>query len=275
MRTLLFAVCCSVMLLSPAETRAQGLIWNLPPDGTWVRYEGSYQQVIRRPESAQGDLTLQWQRNLEIKSVGQEEATHDLDNDTEMTTETCRWLEFKLQTGKVVEGIIDTGPGATRIYKVLVPESILIGELTDPEGIPYSYLPIVRGYRRLGDEAPQELTSNVLQIYPVLTLLRYFRNLEAGSAEESADVPGAGAANATRYTGSLTTETTVSRSTSECDMLVSEQMPFGVVSWTATTVNEQKNPTEPRSTFEEVVVLTEELTAVEVRDDGETELVTE
>ena len=85
----------------------------------------------------------------------------------------------------------------------------------------------------------------------------------------------AGAANATRYTGSLTTETTVSRSTSECDMLVSEQMPFGVVSWTATTVNEQKNPTEPRSTFEEVVVLTEELTAVEIRDDGETELVTE
>ncbi|REJ86438.1 MAG: hypothetical protein DWQ29_10510 [Planctomycetota bacterium] len=276
MRALLFASCCSAMLLfSAAETRAQGLVWNLPPDGTWVRYEGTYQQVIRRPDSAEGDLTLQWQRNLEIKSVGQEEAEHDLDYDGETTTETCRWLEFKLQTGKVVEGIIDTGPGATRIYKVLVPESILVGELTDAAGIPYSYLPIVRGYRRLGDEAPQEMTSNVLQIYPVLSLLRYYRDLQADDAEQSVEVPSVGGASATRYTGSLATETTTSRSTTECELLVSEQMPFGVVSWTAKTVNELKNPTEPRSTFVEVVELSEQLTAVEIRDDGETELVTE
>ena len=58
-------------------------------------------------------------------------------------------------------------------------------------------------------------------------------------------------------------------------MLVSADMKFGVVKWSAKMVNEQKNPTEPRSTFREVVELTEELTALEVRTDGETELVTE
>ena len=56
------AVLTSAMLLAviaSSAANAQGLIWKLPPDGTWVRYEGTYRQIEFRPESAEGNLEIQ------------------------------------------------------------------------------------------------------------------------------------------------------------------------------------------------------------------------
>ena len=52
-------------------------------------------------------------------------------------------------------------------------------------------------------------------------------------------------------------------------------MPFGLVSWKATTVTEQKNLVAPRSQFQESMTLTEQLTAVDSGAGAESELVTE
>lgn len=266
---------CALVLLTASAAEAQGLIWKLPADGTWIRYEGTYRQVERRPNSTEGDLTLQWQRNVEIKSVGQEMAMHDVDHTGSPREEMCRWLEFKVVTGNVVEGIIDAGPGGTAIYKVLVPESEIRGQLEDDENIILSYLPVVKGYRKLGDEPPQPLESQVLQVNPTLSLLRYFRNLKSDGVEQTLEVPTVGSVAATAFKGNMQMETRVNRSTSEGEILRSEALPFGVAKWTAKTVIEEKNPTEPRSAFRETIQLTEEMNAVEVGTGAESELVIE
>lgn len=264
-----------VCLWGGTQALAQGLVWNLPEDGAWVRYEGTYQQVIRRPQSTEGDLTLEWRRNLEIKSVGREDATHDLDHDGKEVTEQCRWLEFKVVTGKIVEGIPDAGPGATVIYKVLVPESAIDGTGTDDEGIFKAYVPVVKGFRKLGDEPAQPLTAEVLYLYPNLSLLRHYRELQVAAEGQSVDVPKIGAVSANVLKGGVDMETGTQRSRNEAEFVRSEGMPFGLVSWKATTVTEQKNLTDPRSTFQESLALSEQLQAVDSGTGAESELVTE
>lgn len=275
MRRLTLLFVCAAGLYCGAEASAQGLVWNLPEDGTWVKYEGTYQQVIRRPQSTEGDLTLEWQRYLEIKSVGREEATHDLDHDGKDVTEQCRWLEFKVVTGKIVEGILDPGPGATVIYKVLVPESAIDGQMFDDEGIFKAYIPAVKGFRKLGDEPAQPLTAEVLQVYPNLSLLRHYRDLETTGSDQTAQVPKVGDVSGDLVKGRLQMETGTMRSSNESEFLRSAQMSFGLVSWKATTVVEQKNLTDPRSNFTESLALTEQLRAVDSGSGAESELVTE
>jgi hypothetical protein len=274
MRAILIVAIVACSLAADAAS-AQGLVWNLPPDGTWVRYEGVYRQVLRRPESAEGDLTLQWQRNLDIRSVGQEVAAHDIDHDGREATEPCRWLEFKLVTGKVVEGIIDAGPGATVLYKVLVPESEINGAIADDEGIFRAYLPVVKGFRKLGDEPAQPLEAGVLQIYPNLSLLRHYRDLVTDGTEQTVDVKNVGTVTVKVIRGHLEMETGTTRSVNDGEVSRSPDMPFGLVRWTAKTVAEQKNLTDPRSAFAEVVELSEELTAVDTGANAESELLTE
>lgn len=279
----------SILLLSlavpHAQVRAQGLIWNLPPDGTQVRYEGTYEQTIRRPNSTQGDLTLSWRRNLLIKSVGQETVEHDLDGSgaieaanqwgLDESALVCRWIEFRVDTGRVVEGIIDAGPGGIRIYKILVPEAVVRGEIRDSEGIFLSHLPIVRGYRKLGDQPTQEMESPVFQLYPVLSLIRHFGELTEQPGTQPIDVGGVGSVTASAVEGAMVTETSTSRSSNTAEIWHSAEMPFGVVQWSAEAINEQKNPTETRTTFRESVVLSEELTAAEVSTGAESDLITE
>ena len=73
----------------------------------------------------------------------------------------------------------------------------------------------------------------------------------------------------------MQTETTTSRSNNSAEIWHSTEMPFGIVQWSAEAINEQKNSTEPRSTFQESVILTEELTAVEVSTGAESDLITD
>ena len=273
-------------ILAPLQdAAAQGLIWNLPADGTQVRYEGTYEQTIRRPNSTEGDLTLSWRRNLLIKSVGQETVEYDLDGSGEIESPnawgldesalTCRWLEFRVDTGRVVEGIIDAGPGGIRIYKILVPEAAIRGEIEDVEGIFLSHLPIVRGYRKLGDQPTEPLESPVFQLYPVVSLIRHFGDLVEQPGTQPVNVVGPGSVTASAVEGEMQTETTTSRSNNSAEIWHSTEMPFGVVQWSAEAINEQKNSTEPRSTFRESVILTEELTAVEVSTGAESDLITD
>ena len=168
----------AILLASPAILSAQGLIWSLPEqEGTWVRYEGEYKQVEFRPGVATGDQTFNWRRNVTIKSLVTPDAHKTAMYRGKQVT--CRWIEIKVETGKPGEQGLDTGPGGARLYKVLIPEARIFGTLinnnsVDADGIPVSFLPIIRGYRKLGNRKEEQIKTKVLQIYPAISLLKHY-----------------------------------------------------------------------------------------------------
>lgn len=258
-----------VGLFAAADADAQGLLWSLPQDGTWVRYEGTYSQLVRRPNSTAGDLQLEWVRHLTIKSVGSTEEEY-LGN-----VQSCRWLEFKVVTGQVKEALIDAGPGGTRIYKVLVPEAAIVGQILDAEGILVSSIPVVRGYRKIGDEDPQPIESGVFDLYPLVSFLQHYRNLTAETTDaEQLQIPS-GIVPATTWKGGLIMESRSNRSTNEAEIWRSDEIPFGVAKWIVRDVREEKHPTQSRDLFRETMEVSIEMAAHEVGNGAETELVTD
>lgn len=268
LRTLFSALALLSCTAAPSA-EAQGLLWSLPADGAWVRYEGTYAQTVRRPNSTAGDLQLQWTRHLTIKSVGQVEETWRDE------VQPCRWIELKVVTGQVKEGLIDAGPGGIRIYKLLVPESAITGNVLDEDGILLAYIPVVRGYRKIGDEDPEPIESGVFQLYPIVSFLQHYRNLATESTEpEQLQLPG-GFVGATTWKGSVTLESRTNRSTNEAQLWRSDDVPFGVAKWIVRDVREEKHPTQSRDLFQETMEVSIEMSAHETGTGAETELVTD
>ena len=264
----LFTLCSLLLCLLLANpVHAQGLLWSLPEDGTWVRYEGSYTQNVRRPNSTQGDLKLTWTRHLTIKSVGSSEEAYD------EQIQPCRWIEIKVVTGRDFEGLVDAGPGGTRIYKLLVPEAAITGQILDDEGILVSHIPVVRGYRKLGDEDPQPITSGVFQIYPIVSFLQHYRNLAAETTEAEQLQVTSGFVNAVSWKGQLTMEGRTTRSRNEAEMWRSDDVPFGVAKWIVRDLREEKHPTQSRDLFQETTEVIVEMEAAEIGAGAETEVI--
>lgn len=260
----------TLLIFSTAtQASAQGLVWSLPEDGTLVRYKGEYKQHIRRPNAAEGDLTLTWDRILEIRSVGKEKA------DYKGESVDCRWIEIKVETGTSPEGVLDAGPGGIRMYKLLVPEFEIRGTVDEPvdvergKSIFASHIPIVRGHRKIGDEPTQELKTNLFQLYPIISLLRHYPDLTAGEKGEA--IVQNDQFSTTKYTGNVTMETNVYRSTSQGEFERSETMPFGVVGWKAKTTVEEKGSTDERSEYRETTVIEEVMKAIAIEQGAESE----
>ncbi|MFK7821099.1 MAG: hypothetical protein AB8G99_20450, partial [Planctomycetaceae bacterium] len=120
-RTALLSTLFGLFLVQPVL--GQGLLFNMPPDGSWISYEGSVKQIDQRPDPETGQLKtaaeLNWIRQLTIRSVGQETA------EFRGRTQPCRWIEIEAITGVKSETGPDPGLVGTRIYKLLVPESII------------------------------------------------------------------------------------------------------------------------------------------------------
>jgi hypothetical protein len=171
--------------------------------------------------------------------------------------------------------VLDAGPGGIRMYKLLVPESAVRGnvfERFNPGGqeLFVSYLPVAKGYRRIGDEPAVEIDAGVFQLYPMISLLRHYRYFSPSGGVQSVTVP-AGDFEATQYNGRLVMETEVYRSTNTCELFRSQEFPFGVPKWTATTMTETKGSTDVRSEFQESVTIQEEMQAVSIGSDAESE----
>jgi hypothetical protein len=272
----LWTVCLVLMIWGIGSTaavpvQAQGLIWTLPQEGDWVRYEGTYTQKIQGQGGAtQGELTLSWQKIVTLKSLNTENA------DFRDVSQPCRWVEIKVETGNQADGKLTTGPGGTQLYRLLIPVSAIQGTVTeklvDDRDVLVSYVPIVKGYRKSGEDEAVELDAGVFQLYPVVALIHHYRNLKAADSAEKITVP-AGDFEATAYQGNLTAETAMLRSTNNCTLFRSAGIPFGVVKWTASTVEESKGSTDPRSEFKESTSLSEELQAVETGTGAEAELI--
>ncbi len=101
-------LCLLLVGLAASPARAEGLIWNLPPDGSWVRYrmEMTFRREGANPQKAQGTFTL--------ASVGAEQREG----------KACRWIEGVF-VGKVEEDENIT------VFKLLVPE-ICLGQGATP-----------------------------------------------------------------------------------------------------------------------------------------------
>jgi hypothetical protein len=278
---------CVVMLASAAflasglqrDADAQGLIARLPKDGMWVRYEGTMKQTEFRPESAEGDVVMDWIQHLTIKSVGSE--TWEFRGKKVR----CRWLEFKVLTGKASESGVDTGKEKVgeRIYKVLVPEERVVDRLSDGEGIPFAFLDIVKGFRKIGGEVSpiplfrDERTgreSGALQVFPLIAPLTHYDAMEpAGNSTEDVQVPG-GAVKARKLKAKQVTESPTTRTTNEAEIWRSDsdRIPFGLVKWSAKSTVERKDSAQPRSNFKPATQVIVEMSVHETGDGAKSEL---
>ena len=254
----LFGMCCAESI-RPAE--AQGLIWTLPADGSWVRYEGTYAYIERKEESAVESIEP-WTKHLLIQSVGQEMREYR----GKMVA--CRWIEIEVTTGRKTEDGLDPGPLGTRKYRVLAPESAVVGKLHDDDAIPVSMLTIVEGYRKFGDRPVQAIKSNVLQVYPVLSLLQHYEQWTGAAAEPTDPGVKLGPVTATQREASLKIESRRFRSTSKAQLWRSPDVPFGLAKWKVTVLREEKDNVQPRSEFQPVNEIVEAMEVYQVGDNA-------
>ena len=256
----------AVSWIGAPRASAQGLIFNLPEDGTAVEYEGTLTQAT----SAEDQTPLTWTNELSIKSVGREDA------EFEGKVQPCRWIEIKTLTGKSGAAGIDPGPVGARIYKVLVPESKIIAEPVDADGIPNDMLPIVRGFRRLGEEAVKEITTPALRVYPTISLLTNYSNPEVIATNDVPEIILQGQQiTAKRMKGEFVMERAESKSTNEGEFWVSTEVPFGLARWVVSVTREEKESTAPRSEFHVVNVVSVDMKLKRIRENAESELVTQ
>jgi len=285
LKTVVRLCALSVVLVSgTSNSFAQGLVWTLPQDGTWVRYEGTFKQVESRPESTntdEGDIEIDWIRQITIKSVGKEQVMIDGKETA------CRWIEIKTVTGKPSESGIDPGPTGAAIYKVLVPEARVLGQLEeakiknlaagkirDADTIPVHAIPIVKGFRKLGDSEILPVKAKILQVYPLLSFIRHFNTLTVDSEQAEALQIRLGDVSAVPLSGRHVMESLKSRSTNESKLWRSDDVPFGIAKWTVKIVREEKDSRASRDDYKIVTELNIEMAAHETGTDAVSELAT-
>src|SRR5262249_16424259 len=121
---LLWVTVTGVCMLPVGIARADGLFYQLPEDGSWVRFEFQYTYELagmEKPGQGTGTLTM--------ASVGK--AVDGLDP--------CRGIEFKVQ-------LQDIGEKQMVIRKLLIPEKYLKKGENPTEHV-------VRGWAKFNDEA--------------------------------------------------------------------------------------------------------------------------
>jgi hypothetical protein len=248
-----------VILTSLRSATAQGLILNLPKkEGAWVRFEGTVKQTESRPDAAEGDISLEWIQQLTIKSVGAETATFHGKHVP------CRWIEIKIVTGRASESGVEAGPVGERIYKVLVPEERVVGQLADGEKIPFSFLDVIKGFRKTGGKVTP-IPPGSLQVFPLIAPVMHYEAVEiAGNEKEEIPLAG-GAVKTQKFKAKRTIESSTERSVNEAEIWRGDgnTVPFGLVRWTVKTVLERKDSTQPRQAYKLATQTNVEMTAHE------------
>lgn len=258
---------CFAWLAGPvAPASAQILIWSLPKEeGAWVRLEGAYRQTRERPNSNAGQEILEWRSELTISSVGRESA------DVEGTEVPCRWVEFKSLTKP--NGVDQQpGPGDLFFYKVLIPEDRVVGTTTDAENLPITFLPIVKGFRRVGQREVEAVQEKALAVYPTIALVTYYPDLKA-EGEETQQMDVGGNSVATRlFKGTRQFKRATTRSANVASIWRSDEVPFGVARFQVALTVEQKNLSASDDEFQRASLIEVDMSAVAVGNDARSEL---
>ena len=109
MRILFIPTVATAVILTCGNVRADGLVYQLPADGTWVRYTGEIQCTAQIAGFPTQKYNLR--SSLTVSSVG--EVTRNL--------EKCRWIELKMEVSPVDR----EADKQNHILKVLIPEKYL------------------------------------------------------------------------------------------------------------------------------------------------------
>jgi hypothetical protein len=192
----------------------------------------------------------------------------------------CRWIEIKTQTGRASESGLNTGPVGTRIYKVLVPEHRVIGKIDkdgrvqDQDTIPVSFLPIVKGWRKVSDmqNGTKPIKAKVLQIYPTISLVRHYETFSPESNQAEDPDVGVEGVLATRFKGSIEIESPTSQSKHEADIWRTKDIPFGLARWKVKISIKKKPQADARSSFVLASTINVDMKAQEVGTDAKSEL---
>ncbi len=224
---------------------------------------------------------MEWIQHLTIKSVGRETAAFH------GKQVPCRWVEIKVVTGKASEAGIEPGPVGERVYKILVPEERVVGQVSDGEKIPFSYLDIVKGFRKIGGGTATPIPlvrgsegagagAGAFQVFPLVAPLMHYDALEpAGREPESVQTPG-GAVPARKFKASRVVESPTVRTTDDAEIWRSspptDQVPFGLVKWATKTKIERKDTAAPRSAFKLATQMTVEMSAHEWGNGAKSEI---
>ncbi len=255
----------SCFFLQPANLFSQGIIRSLPAPGKWVRYEGRYEQIEIHPQKNQSNVTTEWLRHLTIKCLGDE-----IQASYRGKTVPCQWIELKVVTGKNSEGGIDAGPVGARIFRVLVPKSKVNSQVKDADGIRNAFLPIVKGYKKIGDGDVQPMRTKVLQIYPLISNLMHYRKLQD---EGKAGIKiMENSISTKKQTGELTIESKLHKTINKAEMWASDTVPFGLAKWKVKIERFSKGSVTPRSEFQPVTEITVEMEVRDIGNEAESEI---
>jgi hypothetical protein len=100
---------CVFGLAITASVRADGLVYQLPPDGSWVRYDVKMDAAIQA-DGKQPANKMTLDGSLRLSSVGRRE----------VDGKPCRWIEIAFELGPA-----GADKKASRVLKILVPEANL------------------------------------------------------------------------------------------------------------------------------------------------------
>lgn len=242
---------------APGQVFAQGLVWSLPEDGTWVRYEGTYRNKEFKAGATDGPLEIEFRSELTIKSVGRAELPNTvtvsktvtvLENGREKKviveeqqsqTFSARWLEFKSVVGRESAEGTQSGPFGTRIYKVLILESAIIGKPVDATGIPVRFIPIIEGYRKIGQGAVEKVKERVLAVHPSLSLVTFYPDL-AASGEAAPLALATGNVSAQLFKGTSVTNSSDITNSNTAELWLASDVPFGMAKFVVTAKQSEK-----------------------------------
>lgn len=258
---------CGLLLAgNPRPAAAQGLLWHLPTEqeNFTVLYYGTFtQKDISGGNQGVAAEPIVWHREIIIKSLKKENGYY---NKKQVP---CRWVELSVRTGKFDEDI-DTGPAGKRVYKILVPESKVVGSTQDADTIFVSMIPIakdkdgkVMGVKKIGNANPVRMKNAALHVYPILSLLHHYRSRSEVSGDTAITVAGqqVGAGGYKKYTAARQIESRSRRTTNKATMYFSNNVPTRLAKWEVTVTHATKNSSQPRTAFMPTFEFTESMTA--------------
>jgi len=259
------------LAFSAAPASAQVLIWNIPKeDGAWVRFEGTYKQTRARPNSNAGDEVLEWRSELTISAVGSETTDFDARDGKNGKQVRCRWVEFKSLTKP--NGLEkQPGPGDTFIYKVLIPEDRVIGKTVDDQKIPVTFLPIVKGWRKVGGRDAEPVNEKALAIPPTVVLATYYPDLKPEGESEKLQVGGA-EVSARLFKGTRVLRKATTRSSNSGALWLSDDVPFGLARFQVALIQEQKELGASDEEFKRTSLIEVDMSVVATGNDARSEL---
>lgn len=261
MRLMQLSLFSLTLMLFPSLCSAQGILWNLPEVGTQVNYEGTVSQELLRDPSVGENLSHQWEKQLELRCVGEQQA------EFEGQTVDCRWIEIESKTGTRVDGNLDMGPGAHRILKLLVPVNAVSLKLTKSNGLPKTTLPILKGYQLIDQGTAEPISSNYVSLYPLISQVSISHHAEqATGASESV---GVDSFESEIFRDKTSEESKTRKIENQTQVTVGPEMPFGAMMWEVEISTYSKGASVPVDGFVQVSTLTEQMQAVSISQNAQ------